>query len=72
MDMLSIKTKFMRKIISEVITKMILKKLGKEIIVDLQDVEFGHRDGSDMMSLNCKVNVSMSTKTLEELIKGAI
>lgn len=72
MDMLTIKTKFMRKLLSELIGKIIYKQLGKEVFINLTDVEFGHHDNSEVLTLKVNGEISMSTKTFEELIKGAL
>ena len=70
MDEMEIKGKFLRGIISDIVTKSLKKSLGKEIEVDINNLKI--KTGGLFSTVHLDADVSIISKDLKELVLGKI
>lgn len=59
MDALKVKTKFMRSVLSKVIEKLIQKKTGYKVKIQLNEVDVNVTDNNAYIRLNVEGNMSV-------------
>lgn len=65
---LKLSTKFMKSIITKLISKALLKKFGYKIDIGLQEIEMEMKDGK--VRLHTNVDVEMNSDDFMKLIKS--
>jgi hypothetical protein len=72
MDELKLKlsTKFMKNIVASLIQKAILKKVGHEVLVDIEEIDIQMKDGK--VQLHTTVDAEVSTEEFMRIIKRMI
>jgi hypothetical protein len=67
MDVLKIKTKFMRNVLSKIIETLIQKKTGYKVKIQLNDIDVAITDDNAHISLN--VEADMNVNELKKITK---